>query len=269
VRHGWPGHNTSYGDRGEPSALGEQVGASIGKFKVDDSGVVSANPSAPAVNSGAHGDGARFDRRLGAQRTCQAPGRAGPHTPGWAITDPRLCAAIVDRLTFGGNIIETGIDFIATRPKRAQQKTTPRRSPSQCDGEASCATLPVTRFERVKKSEGLLTARGSCDGDPTLRQRGHLQRYEAGREHHRVALQAWCFRCVDHRDEPAYRALSVANYVASVWMAWLATDEQRVRRTIDPRTGEPPWIMPEGLADPVLVEFPPEFADLAKPEPMS
>ncbi|MEA9987101.1 IS21-like element helper ATPase IstB [Subtercola sp. RTI3] len=31
---------------------------------------------------------------------------------GWGntFTDPRLCAAIVDRLTFGGNIIETGAD---------------------------------------------------------------------------------------------------------------------------------------------------------------
>ena len=31
---------------------------------------------------------------------------------GWTktFTDPRLCAAIVDRLTFGGSIIETGID---------------------------------------------------------------------------------------------------------------------------------------------------------------
>jgi hypothetical protein len=30
---------------------------------------------------------------------------------GWTktFTDPRLCAAIVDRLTFGGNIIEIGI----------------------------------------------------------------------------------------------------------------------------------------------------------------
>jgi DNA replication protein DnaC len=29
---------------------------------------------------------------------------------GWTktFTDPRLCAAIVDRLTFGGNILETG-----------------------------------------------------------------------------------------------------------------------------------------------------------------
>ena len=26
------------------------------------------------------------------------------------FTDPRLCAAIVDRLTFGGSIIETGTD---------------------------------------------------------------------------------------------------------------------------------------------------------------
>ena len=31
---------------------------------------------------------------------------------GWTktFTDPRLCAAIVDRLTFGGHIIETGTD---------------------------------------------------------------------------------------------------------------------------------------------------------------
>jgi IstB-like ATP binding protein len=31
---------------------------------------------------------------------------------GWTktFTDPRLCAAIVDRLTFGGNIIEAGTD---------------------------------------------------------------------------------------------------------------------------------------------------------------
>jgi DNA replication protein DnaC len=31
---------------------------------------------------------------------------------GWTktFTDPRLCAAIVDRLTFGGNILDTGTD---------------------------------------------------------------------------------------------------------------------------------------------------------------
>jgi len=38
--------------------------------------------------------------------------------------NPRLCAAIVDRLTFGGNIIETGTDsyrLAATRARAEQQ----------------------------------------------------------------------------------------------------------------------------------------------------
>lgn len=44
---------------------------------------------------------------------------------GWTrtFTDPRLCAAIVDRLTFGGNIIETGTEsyrLASTRAARAQ-----------------------------------------------------------------------------------------------------------------------------------------------------
>nr|WP_229889634.1 ATP-binding protein [Streptomyces mirabilis] len=39
------------------------------------------------------------------------------------FTDPRLCAAIVDRLTFGGNIIETGTDSyrLAHTKARAEQ----------------------------------------------------------------------------------------------------------------------------------------------------
>lgn len=38
---------------------------------------------------------------------------------------PRLCAAIVDRLTFGGNIIETGTDSyrLATTRARAEQQS--------------------------------------------------------------------------------------------------------------------------------------------------
>lgn len=45
---------------------------------------------------------------------------------GWTktFTDPRLCAAIVDRLTFGGNIIETGINsyrHAQTRAKAEQE----------------------------------------------------------------------------------------------------------------------------------------------------
>lgn len=71
------------------------------------------------------------------------------------------------------------------------------------------------------------------------------------------------------RDEPALRALSVANYVASVWRAWLATDEQRVRRTTDPRSGARPWIMPEELGQPHLAVFPPKFAARMRPEPLA
>jgi hypothetical protein len=72
----------------------------------------------------------------------------------------------------------------------------------------------------------------------------------------------------DGRDEPAYRALSGANYVRDAWAAWLATDEQRVRRTINPRTGNPPWIMPEQLGSTALADFPPEFGQLVLPEPL-
>ena len=41
---------------------------------------------------------------------------------GWTktFTDPRLCAAIVDRLTFGGNIIETGSDSYRLAQTRAR-----------------------------------------------------------------------------------------------------------------------------------------------------
>ena len=42
---------------------------------------------------------------------------------GWAktFTDPRLCAAIVDRLTFGGNIIETGTSSYRLAHARKQR----------------------------------------------------------------------------------------------------------------------------------------------------
>jgi DNA replication protein DnaC len=45
---------------------------------------------------------------------------------GWTktFTDPRLCAAIVDRLTFGGNIIETGSDSYRLAQTRARAERT-------------------------------------------------------------------------------------------------------------------------------------------------
>ncbi|MBC9719728.1 ATP-binding protein [Streptomyces sp. TRM66268-LWL] len=43
---------------------------------------------------------------------------------GWTktFTDPRLCTAIVDRLTFGGNIIETGTDSFRLAQTRARNE---------------------------------------------------------------------------------------------------------------------------------------------------
>ncbi len=41
------------------------------------------------------------------------------------FTDPRLCAAIVDRLTFGGNIIETGTVSYRLAHARAQRAGEP------------------------------------------------------------------------------------------------------------------------------------------------
>ena len=38
------------------------------------------------------------------------------------FTDPRLCAAIVDRLTFDGHIIETGTDSYRLAHTRAARK---------------------------------------------------------------------------------------------------------------------------------------------------
>ena len=47
---------------------------------------------------------------------------------GWTktFTDPRLCAAIVDRLTFGGNIIETGTDSYRLRATQARHQAAAR-----------------------------------------------------------------------------------------------------------------------------------------------
>ncbi len=45
---------------------------------------------------------------------------------GWTrtFTDPRLCAAIVDRLTFGGNIVETGTDSYRLAHTKASKSVT-------------------------------------------------------------------------------------------------------------------------------------------------
>lgn len=50
---------------------------------------------------------------------------------------------------------------------------------------------------------------------------------------------------------------------------WLRTDEERRRRTVRPRTGESPWIMPEELNQAEVAEFPPAFAARVRSQPLT
>lgn len=65
-------------------------------------------------------------------------------------------------------------------------------------------------------------------------------------------------------DTASQRAFTTANYFGQLWKAWLATDEERRRRTVRPKSGGTPWIMPDDLNQPELVEFPEEFAARAR-----
>jgi hypothetical protein len=67
---------------------------------------------------------------------------------------------------------------------------------------------------------------------------------------------------------PGKRALATANYVARVWTNWLKTDEERRRRTVQPKTGKTPWIMPEELNQAEVAEFPSAFAARVQSQPL-
>jgi hypothetical protein len=53
-----------------------------------------------------------------------------PAPDGWTktFTDPRLCAAIVDRLTFNSTIIETGTNSYRLASTRARAEETTKAS---------------------------------------------------------------------------------------------------------------------------------------------
>ena len=65
---------------------------------------------------------------------------------GWTktFTDPRLCAAIVDRLTFNGTIIETGTDSYRLARTHASQNACPRNSQQHDPGTADVMELAET-----------------------------------------------------------------------------------------------------------------------------
>lgn len=62
-------------------------------------------------------------------------------------------------------------------------------------------------------------------------------------------------------------ALAVANSLCRIWRLWLETDKQRLQRTVQPRSGRTPWIMPDDLNHATVPDFPPMFAAQLVPQP--
>lgn len=61
-------------------------------------------------------------------------------------------------------------------------------------------------------------------------------------------------------DSPPARAIALANFAGAAWTAWLQTDAERIKRTVQPKTGLTPWIMPADACDQETPDFPPEFS---------
>lgn len=68
---------------------------------------------------------------------------------------------------------------------------------------------------------------------------------------------------------PELRALQLARWLGRTWTNWLVSDGERLRRTTQPRTGRTPWIMPEELNQPQLLELPPALDDVWRVEPLT
>jgi hypothetical protein len=69
-------------------------------------------------------------------------------------------------------------------------------------------------------------------------------------------------------DTASGRAFATANFLAKAWSLWLATDEERRRRTVRPRTGETPWIMPPSMTSAQIALFPESFAARVHEQPL-
>lgn len=61
-------------------------------------------------------------------------------------------------------------------------------------------------------------------------------------------------------DTASRRAFCLAKYAGRVWSSWLRTDEERRKRTVQPKTGRTPWVMPDDMNEPTTPDFPPSFA---------
>jgi hypothetical protein len=69
-------------------------------------------------------------------------------------------------------------------------------------------------------------------------------------------------------DTASQRAFTTANFVGRAWSTWLRTDEERRRRTEQPKTGKTPWIMPEDMNSAAVPDFPEQFATRLHEQPL-
>lgn len=69
-------------------------------------------------------------------------------------------------------------------------------------------------------------------------------------------------------DSPAQRSFALANFAGRVWASWLKTDEERRRRTVQPKTNITPWIMPLDMNGQTTPDFPPRFTSRVIEQPL-
>ena len=73
---------------------------------------------------------------------------------------------------------------------------------------------------------------------------------------------------ITDNDSPKGRTFGTANFLQRVWSQWLRTDEERRRRTVQPRTGASPWVMPAELNADTVADFPSRLADRVVVQPV-
>lgn len=61
-------------------------------------------------------------------------------------------------------------------------------------------------------------------------------------------------------DTASARAFALANFAGRIWTSWLRTDDERRKRTVQPKTNASPWIMPEDMNSQTTPDFPAKFA---------
>lgn len=60
------------------------------------------------------------------------------------------------------------------------------------------------------------------------------------------------------------RALETAVVLEAVWRCWIESEDERVRRTVNPRTGKTPWMMPHELNDHLVNVLPGDLVSASR-----